>query len=213
MAKLHIISFGKWTNVKYITGQGNDKSVNLKVRPLYIDNRIKEFVFGAPHDVTDRLFVVRRAFRLNDALPEESNGARWEWQLGGWLLVDRVSGHVSQLLLSDFDSDNSIASWYRDYVAYCGISSDGQKLYAVVQQLGRRKPVLRKTIQERGTDNLAKSECSTTWRRQPASVTFTTDKGQNQEADHKFTFAVRGGMVDVVTRDPTNDEEEGSESE
>jgi hypothetical protein len=98
-----------------------------------------------PHDVTDRLFVVRRAFRLNDALPDETNTMpRWKWEIGGWLLVDRVSGHVSQLVLPDFDFENSIASWYRDYVAYCGISNDGKKMYALVEQLGRRKPVLRR---------------------------------------------------------------------
>ncbi|MGA7632099.1 MAG: hypothetical protein WCB11_15155 [Terriglobales bacterium] len=53
-------------------------------------------------ELTDRLFAVRRAFRVNDALPSENadprtNGARWRGQRGGWLLVDRLTGRVSQL--------------------------------------------------------------------------------------------------------------------
>jgi len=46
----------------------------------------------------------------------------------------------------EFGSYYSVASWYRDYVAYCGVSDDGKKLYAVVFQVGRRKPVLKKPL-------------------------------------------------------------------
>ena len=35
--------------------------VALRVRPLRVDARIREFTLGPAHDVTDRLFVVRRA--------------------------------------------------------------------------------------------------------------------------------------------------------
>lgn len=47
----------------------------LRVRPLLVDGRIREFTLGPAHDVTDRLFVVRRAFRVNDTLPQESAAA------------------------------------------------------------------------------------------------------------------------------------------
>ncbi|HWX93992.1 MAG TPA: hypothetical protein VNY29_15295 [Terriglobales bacterium] len=40
----------------------------------------------------------------------------------------------------------STASWYRDYIAYCGVSDDGTKLFAIVAQLGRRKLILKKPL-------------------------------------------------------------------
>ena len=42
----------------------------LRVRPLVIDAKIKEWTTGEAHDVTDRSFAVRRSIRLNDALPQ-----------------------------------------------------------------------------------------------------------------------------------------------
>jgi hypothetical protein len=66
-----------------------------------------------PHEVTDRLFVIRRAYRLNDNLPPETGVPRWQWQRGGWLMVDRVTGRVSQVALPEFDAFYSAASWYR----------------------------------------------------------------------------------------------------
>ena len=131
--KTHVITFGKWMSVKWPDATGK-KLLDLKVRPLYVDTRLKEYTTGTAHELTDRLFAVRRVFRVNDALPEE-NALRWQWQRGGWLLVDRVSGRVSQLSLPEFDPFYSTASWYRDYVAYCGVSDDGKKLYVVVAQV------------------------------------------------------------------------------
>jgi hypothetical protein len=110
-----------------------------------VDARVKEFVTGAPHEITERLFVVRRVFRLNDGLPDDPT-PKWQWQRGGWLLVDRGTGRISPVNLPDFDASYSASSWYRDYVAYCGVSDDGKKTFAVVAQLNRRKPVLKKLI-------------------------------------------------------------------
>ena len=140
-AKVHVVSFGKWTLVQWLPGAGSekDKPLALKVRGLIVDGQIKEYVLGSPHEVTERLFVVRRAFRVNDSLPEEST-PRWQWQRGGWLLVDRVTGRVSVLTLPEFDVFSSAVSWYRDYAAYCGVSDDGKKIDAIVAQLSRRKP-------------------------------------------------------------------------
>ena len=160
--KAHVITFGKWMPVKWPDATGK-KLLDLKVRPLYLDTRLKEYTTGTTHELTDRLFAVRRVFRVNDALPGE-NAVRWQWQRGGWLLVDRVSGKVSQLSLPEFDPFYSTASWYRDYVAYCGVSEDGKKLYAVVAQVGRRKPVLKKALGEPGGDDDPDSECpAPTW--------------------------------------------------
>ncbi len=200
----HVVSFGRWTAVKWFVGPGEDKALDLKVRPLYVDSRLKEFTSGTPHDVTDRLFVVRRAFRLNDTLPEETSSVpRWRWERGGWLLVDRVTGHISQINLPQFDLYYSVASWYRDYVAYCGVSDDGQKVYAIVAQLGRRKPLLKRALGEASGGDMPDSECTVpVWQRQPARVTFELDE------DRKVTFSVRGHAADVVS---SEEEGEGTE--
>jgi len=148
--KPHIISFGKWTTVQWFpnTGTADGKPLTLKVRPLLIDAHVKEFTFGPAHDITDRLFVIRRAFCVNDSLPQESSSPpHWQWQRGGWLLVDRTNGHISPINLPEFDALYSSTSWYRDYAAYCGVSDDGMKVYAIVAQLNRRKPVLKKLLE------------------------------------------------------------------
>ena len=173
---------------------------DLKVRSLLVDARVKEYTTGNPHDVTDRLFVARRVFRINDALPGE-NAARWQWQRGGWLLVDRLTGRISQLNLPEFDPFYSTASWYRDYIAYCGVSDDGKKLYAIVAQVGRRKPILKKDAGEPGGDADPDSECpAPAWERSPLRVTFQPDD------DRKLVFSLRNRVVDIV-----NDAEEAEE--
>lgn len=198
-SKPHVINFGSWTSVKWPDAAGK-KLFEMKVRALYVDTRLKEYTIGIPHDVTDRVFAVRRAFRVNDSLPAEAV-ARWQWQRGGWLLVDRLSGRVSQLGLPEFDPYYSIASWYRDYVAYCGVSEDGKKLYAIVAQMGRRKPVLKKEMGEPEGDDEPDSECpAPLWERSPARVTFEPDDTQ------KLIFAIRSRVVDIVS-EPDDDAE------
>src|SRR5215831_5645309 len=97
--KIHVIGFGKWTTVPWTGGTGADGKVpGIKVRALFVDGRVKEYVVGASHEVTERLLVVRRVFRVNDGLPEDS-APRWEWQRGGWLLVDRLTGRISVINL------------------------------------------------------------------------------------------------------------------
>jgi hypothetical protein len=206
--KLHVISFGKWTTVKWLTGPADSQPIDLKIRPLFIDGRVKEFALGIPHDITDRLFVVRRAFRLNDALPDEANSSsHWRWERGGWLLVDRISGHISQISLLEFDPHSSAASWYRDYVSYCGVSDDGKKLFAMVVQLGRRKPILKKALGEVSGDGMPDSECPVpAWQRQPTRVTFAA----KQKTDEKFTYAVKGHAVDLLNENSEDDAEEGT---
>jgi hypothetical protein len=200
LPKNHVITFGKWMAVQWPDATGK-KLLDLKVRPLYVDTRLKDYTTGTAHDLTERLFAVRRAFRVNDALPED-NAVRWQWQRGGWLLVDRVSGKVSQLSLPEFDPFYSTASWYRDYVAYCGVSEDRKKLYAVVAQVGRRKPVLKKSLGEPDGDDAPDSECpAPKWERAPARVTFQPDDTQ------KLMFSIRGRVVDVVN-EPDEDAEE-----
>src|SRR5271168_1750432 len=200
-AKPHIVTFGKWTTVQCFpessTAAANDKPVaqpiTVKVRPLLVDARVKEFTVGPAHDVTDRLFAVRRIFRLNDSLPQESTSPpHWQWQRGGWLLVDRVTGRIAPVNLPEFDAVYSVVSWYRDYAAYCGVSDDGKKVYAVVAQISRRKPVLKKPIEGENiadkeiNDAAPDSACATpVWQRTPTRVTFEPASAPKQ------TFAIR----------------------
>jgi hypothetical protein len=195
--KVHVISLGKLTTVQWLPGTGDDKPLTLKVRALTVDGRVKEYVIGSPHEVTERLFVARRAFRVNDSLPEEST-PKWQWQRGGWLLVDRVTGRVSPINLPEFDAFYSAVSWYRDYAAYCGVSDDGKKTYAIVEQIGRRKPVLKAAFGSSVSEDASPdSACAApTWQREPVRVSF-------EAGDAKQTFAIRGHVVDVV-----NDAEE-----
>lgn len=199
-AKIHVITFGRWTSVQWSTGSGADeKPLTIRIRALVVDGRVKEYALGTPHEVTDRLFVVRRAFRVNDSLPEDA-GPRWQWQRGGWLLVDRLTGHVAPINLPEFDVLYSAASWYRDYVAYCGIAEDGKKTFAMVAQISRRKPVLKKPLSEGLPEDAAPdSACpAPVWQRTPVRVSFEPGGSAKQ------TFAIRGHVVDLV-----EDAEEG----
>jgi hypothetical protein len=207
--KPHVVSFGKWTTVQWspdsVGGTESEKPLTLKVRPLLVDARVKEFTLGATHEITDRLFVVRRSFRFNDSLPQESNAPpHWQWQRGGWLLVDRITGHISPINLPEFDAFYSAASWYRDYAAYCGLSDDGKKLYAIVAQVSRRKPVLKKLLLGASyeiKDAAADSACPIpAWQRNPSRVSFEPAGGPKQ------TFAIRGHTVDLVTEEDEDEE-------
>jgi len=177
----HSLFFGKWITVKVFAGAGEDSAADLKVRPLYVDGRLREYTRGEPHEVTDRAFVVQQVYRLNDALAGE-RGPQWKWQLGGWLLVERATGRVRRLSLPDFTPSASQVSWYRDYAAYCGLSEKEGKRYAVVAQLGRRMPLLRQEVE---------AECAApVWQRNPTRVSFASAGGE------KRSFEVRGNSVD-----------------
>jgi hypothetical protein len=178
-AKQPIISFGKPTPVKWMIGPEEQQSLEMTVRPLYVNGRLREFTTGEPHDVTDRLFVVRRAFRVNDRLPEEPKKMPiWRWQRGGWLRVDRVTGNVRELTLPDFDPYYSTTSWYRDYAAYCGMSEDGEKVFAVVAQVGQRKPVVRGDFGRARSQPQPDSECSAPRWERTLRVTFEAEGKQ-----------------------------------
>jgi hypothetical protein len=197
--KPHVITLGRWTSIS-IRGKEDEKQPpTTKIRALYVDGRSKEFTVGAAHEVTERTFVIQRIYRINDSLPQQTGPAQWQWQRGGWVLVDRVSGKIQQLALTEFDPDSSAANWFRDYAAYCGISDDGQKIFAVIMQIGRRKPLLKKFV---GDSRDSHPACEPPlWDRDPVRVTFS------YTPDQKITFSVKSRAVDVITPDET----EGSE--
>lgn len=189
----HVISLGTPTQVHWFVGTGEENSLKLKVRPLYVDGKLKEFTTGPARDITDRAFEVRKVYRVNDRLPSDPKPTpKWKWQRAGWLLVDRPTGRVSELHLPDFDPFYSTASWYRDYVTYCGLSSDAAKVYGVVAQIGVKKPLVRKDLGRAHGADLPDSECcAPTWQRPPVCVTFVP---KDAEA---VTFAVHRQAAEV----------------
>ncbi len=181
--KIHTVALGPFRRVPYTppdvkAEDRSEESTTLKVRPLFVDERQKEWTTGELHDVTDRSFTVRRAFRLNDALPSES-AARWVWQPGSWLLVDRVTGHISALHLPDFDAGVSDVVWFRDYAAYCGVAATAKGgLMAMVAQLGARKAVVQKPIGKWPQENHFVPVCQPAkWQRLPLRVTLQPTGG------------------------------------
>ena len=161
----HVVAMGAWQSIKLASGQ------EIKVRPVVVDGRIKEYSTGPVHTVSPDLFVVRRAYRLNDALASDPpKPARWTWQLDGWMSVNKSTGHISELKLPEFDLHNSDVSWFRDYAAYCGVAEDGSVHYMMIFQLGKRKPVLKKEL-------YGKSCAAPIWERDPSRVTFQPPGG------------------------------------
>ncbi len=179
--KVHTVAFGAVRKVPYSAAGdpagNNGEEKELKIRPLLVDGKAKEWTTGEAHDVTDRSVAVRRALRLNDALPTDK-AEHWIWQRGPWLLIDRANGKVVALHLPDFDPSVSTVTWFRDYAAYCGLSSGGKQLYAVVAQVSGRKPLLMKKISPWDPTDRATTACApAAWQREPLKVTFTPAKG------------------------------------
>ncbi len=206
----------------------------LKVRALLVDGVLKEWTTGDPHDVTDRSFVVRRVIKLNNALPTDTPGppekagldkaspdkasqektspdkaspgkpSQWVWQRGPWLLVDRTTGRVTALRLPDYDPGVSQVSWFRDYAAYCGLTSSGKSLYAVVAQIVARKPVLAKKLAAFDAENHPDSVCAPPdWQREPLRIAF------HPAGSDAVSYDIVPGSAVMV--EDTGDEEETPE--
>ena len=183
--KIHSVTLGPSRRVPYTEPDAtpdskSDETSTLRIRALFVDNRQKEWTMGEVHDITDRTFAVRRALRVNDALPTD-RALRWQWEPGPWLTVDRVTGHITALHLPDFDPVVSDAVWYRDYAAYCGVANTarGSGLYAVVAQVGARKAVVQKKIGGwPQTDHFIPVCQPAVWQRLPVRVTLKPTGGE-----------------------------------
>jgi hypothetical protein len=180
-AKPHTVGIGTGKRVPYnITsdpsGAGADEKT-LHVRPLIVDDKVKDWTTGEAHDITDRSFVVRRALRLNDSLPGDKT-EHWIWQRGPWIMIDRSNGHITAMKLPDYDPAVSQVIWFRDYAAYCGLTSGGHQLYAVVAQVAARRPILAKKIGPWTPTPPAPGTAATpacakaAWQRDPLRVSF-----------------------------------------
>ena len=190
--RAHAVTLGAVRKVPYTPAdvtpdEKNEETTTLKVRPLVVDDRQREWTTGEIHEVTDRTFAVRRAMRLNDALPTD-RVERWVWQPGPWLLVDRVTGRITALHLPDFDAEVSNVVWYRDYAAYCGVSTAAKGgVFAIVAQLGARRAVVSKQIGPWPQPNHFIPVCQPAeWQRMPMRVTIKPTGGE------AMTFEVVG---------------------
>jgi len=184
--KPHVVALGAVRQVPY--SKAGDpagaapEETSLKTRALLVDGRVSEWTTGEVHDITDRSFAVRRALRINDSLPGDAAGANkpaakaaehWVWQRGPWLLVDRMTGHVTALKLPDYDPGVSQVAWFRDYAAYCGVTATGKSLYAVVAQVGVRRALLAKKLAAYDAESAAWPVCAPPeWQREPLKITF-----------------------------------------
>lgn len=204
--KVHTVTLGPVRHVSYTEPDATpdskvDETSGMKVRALYVDDRLKEWTTGEVHDITDRTFAVRRALRINDALPTE-RVPRWLWQPGPWLTVDRVTGHVTALHLPDFDSVVSNVVWYRDYAAYCGISTAarGSGLYAIVAQIGARRAVVQQKIGPWPQSDRFIPVCQpAVWQRLPERVTMKPTGGE------ATTYSVLGSSSIIEEGDNSDD--------
>ena len=208
--KPHVVVLGAVRQVPYSkagdpAGAGPEETI-LRTRALLVDGRVSEWTTGDAHDVTDRSFVVRRALRINDALPsdkpndkpgdKQTAAGHWVWQRGPWLLVDRVSGRATALKLPDYDPGVSQVAWFRDYAAYCGVTTTGKSLYAVVAQVGVRKPVLAKKLSAYDVENHPWPVCGLPeWQREPLRINF------HPAGKDTIGFDVVGGSAALVEND------------
>ena len=200
--KPHVVALGAAKREPYSVasdpGARKDET-ELKVRPLIVDGNVKEWTTGEAHDVTDRSFAVRRAVRLNDALPTDK-AERWVWQRGPWVLVDRTTGKVAALRLPDFDPAVSEAVWFRDYAAYCGVNTSGKQLFAVVAQVEGRRPLLARKLGAWDAADHPTPVCApAVWQRDPLKVSFQVTGAAAVSFDLVGTSAV---LVEDDDTDP-----------
>lgn len=204
--KVHTVSLGAVRRVPYTPPDAtleekSDQTSTIKVRPLFVDDRQKDWTTGEVHDITDRTFAVRRALHINDALPTDP-APRWIWQPGPWITVDRVTGHITPLHLPNFAPVVSNAVWFRDYTAYCGTANTakGGSLYVIVAQLGARRGVVQRLIGKWPQPNHFIPVCQPAkWERLPLRVTIQPTGGE------AMTYDVVGTSSTIIEEGDNDD--------
>ena len=182
-AKMHFVTLGLYRKVPYTPPEATAyekiaEETTLRIRPLVVDDKPREWTVGEMHEVTDRTFVIRRVLHINDSLPGEA--ARWTWQPGPWLQVDRTTGHITPLHLPGFDSQISEIAWYRDYAAYCGLVPTLKGgVMAVVVELGSHKAVAQRVLAAWPMDKPTYPVCAPAeWQRTPMRATLRLIGGE-----------------------------------
>ncbi len=89
-------------------------------------------------------------------------------------------------------------------MAYCGLSDNADHLYAIIVEVGRKKPVVKKAMGPPLTAAAPDSECGPPlWERKPMRVTFAPMQKE------KLSFTVRGRLAEIETLE----KEEGDEGD
>jgi hypothetical protein len=114
-------------------------------------------------------------------------------------MVDRITGHITAVHLPDYDADISDAVWFRNYAAYCGISTTAKGgLVAVIAELGARKAVVQKTIAPWPLATPPWPVCARAiWQRTPMRATLQLTNGQ------PITYDVVGTVSLIEDNDNT----------
>lgn len=188
--RTHSVTLGPVKRVPFVAAdvskeEKSDEAGTLRVRPLFVDTRQKDWTTGEIHEITERTFAVQRVLHVNDTLPDE-RGARWVWQPGPWMLVDRVTGRVSALHLPDFDAGVSDVVWYRDFAAYCGVhtTAKGAGLSVVAWQIGSRRAAVDRVVGRWPQVERVRPVCEPAkWQREPMRVTFSPKGGDPLSLD------------------------------
>src|SRR5690348_31732 len=71
----HAVLFGNPMTVPMFLGASQTQSLQMTIRTLSVDGHLREFTTGEPHNISNTLFVVRKAYRVNDWLPEDQEKA------------------------------------------------------------------------------------------------------------------------------------------
>lgn len=207
--KTHTVSLGAVRRVPFVAADvaaedKADSATTLKVRPILVDGRVREWATGDAHDITERTFVIRRVLHINDTLAGDK-GQRWIWQPGPWLSVDRSSGHIAVLHMPDFDDAVSDVVWFRDYAAYCGVHSTTKTstLIGAVWQIGSRRLALQKPLGKWPQQEHPRPVCMPAiWQREPMRVVLQVNGAQ------PATFDVTGTRAAMVDEGDSTDAEE-----
>ncbi len=190
-AKMHFVTLGPYRKVPYTPPEAtpdsrSEEAMTLRIRPLVVDDKPREWTVGELHEVTDRTFVIRRVIHINDSLPAEPS--HWTWQPGPWLQVDRTTGHITPLHLPNFDAQISEIAWFRDYGAYCGLVPTLKGgVMATVVELGSHKAVVQHVLANWPLDKPMHPVCAPAqWQRTPMRATLKLTGGD------PVTFDVAG---------------------
>ena len=182
---VHTVFLGPWHSVPYSPNPdaSTPSQSRLRVRALVVDGRIADWTTGPVHLITPTSYTVRQAVRINNSLPSDPH-QHWIWQLGSWLAIHRLTGHVAVLHLPGYDPRVSNVAWFRDLAAYCGLRGVVKpRLTLLVARIGTRVALVSNKITPwnpaRNPALLSTPACApVTWKLNPLRVRFQPSVGK-----------------------------------